>query len=80
MASLSRFDGPVLLIFAMFLLAGCDKSPKAWSQNDIEAIAADAAEDHAGPLESRIQTLESDVSQLESENSSLRLELSAHSH
>lgn len=92
MASFSRLIGPVFMLPAVFLVAGCDDLPKTWSRNDIQAIAADAAEDaaadaaadaagdYSGALESRIETLEAEVARLKSENSSLQSELSSHSH
>ena len=92
MGSFSRFLGPALLVASTALLAGCDDLPKTWSRNDIQAIAADAAEnaaadaaadaagDYSGALESRIETLEAEVARLKSENSSLQSELSTHSH
>ncbi len=88
MASLSRLNVSIFLLPVVFLVAGCDDLPKTWSRNDIEGIAANAAEDaaedaaadaaadYAGNLESRIANLEAEVSQLKSENSELRSKLS----
>lgn len=80
MTSLSRVCRAAALVPAVFLLAGCDSWPRAWSRNDIEEIARDSAEDiaddvissRASDMENRIQHLEAEVAQLKSENAELR--------
>ena len=80
MTSLSRVCRAAALIPVVFLLAGCDSWPKAWSRNDIEEIARNSAEDIADDvmssrtsyMESRIRDLESEVAQLKSENAEIR--------
>jgi outer membrane murein-binding lipoprotein Lpp len=71
-----------LLATSALLLSGCEDSPKAWSQSEIEDIAADSAFDatngvDTSELSSRIDELEGKVSNLESELESAQAEAAA---
>ncbi len=83
MAQLCQLCRTMALLPSILLIAGCDSLPQTWSRDDLEAIAAnaaqdaavDAAADHAAPLEGRIQNLESEISELKRENARLQAEI-----